>query len=187
MRLKLGAVLVLVFATIGLAQKIQTSVPDFTGTWELDLKKSSLRGGDGLERRVVVIEHDDPLVKLSWTTINHGVEIKYVEILYADKRKEDNDGTFAMGMFTSQPSKSQSFWQKRTLTRQYLFGAGLMRGGSIRELKIDRTRYSISDDGQKLTLITFLAPSSLVGSPSMGPSTPQFSTNMTEKEVFNKK
>jgi len=185
MKLALCLLSILLLAASVLPQAAPT-VPDLSGTWEMDLKKSRISNDEGLSRRFVVIEHKDPVIKLTWTTIRYGDETSYNEVLYTDNRKEDNGGSYASGSYDTRTVKSRSFWQKRTLIREYLFGVGLTRGLSIRYLKLDRVRFLLSEDGKKLTVATVLVPASSIGSPSMGPSTPQFSSNLEEREVYNK-
>lgn len=155
--------LILFSTTLLLAQKNQPSlaVPNLSGTWELDVAKSFVDPMFEVSKCTLVIEHNDPEVKLNRTCILRGQPISGTEILFTDRRKEENeslDRATSTGKYTVNTVRSKSYWQKRSLIREFIFGVSLNRGTQT----LDKRKYLLSTDGKTLTVTTVFQPKSSV-------------------------
>jgi len=151
-----GAVLLLTVSALA-----QSALPNFSGTWSLDLAKSEFGPIPAPESVVMVIDHKEPTLKVGVTQKSQMGDASN-ESLYTTDGKENLNKM--RGPAGEQESKSTTRWNGKTLeTKRTIEAQGMSIG-------IDDA-WELSADGKVLTVMRQL-------------KTPQgdFST----KTVFNK-
>jgi hypothetical protein len=142
----IAAMILLVTAPV-IAQK----KPNFSGTWELDKAKSQLRPQSQLEHLVMVIEHQEPKLKVN-ATERHPQPIgerNYVLQLTIDGSEISN----VLGQGTI-PQSSRTSWEAAKLvTKWNQASESTPISGSQRGRGLPRTEtWTLAEDGETLTI-----------------------------------
>jgi hypothetical protein len=188
---RLFTLVVILFSIVAsFSQKGQISPPpNLSGTWELDLEKTYTDPMAKVTGRTLVIEHSDPVVRLTWTTTIFGKQESYSETLYSDKRMEEN--AESVGASSLNPEKSKTYWRKRTLIREILPGPSsasrIYSGGPV----LERIEYSLSKDGRKLIVTAVFrseySPYHSAQGAVRSPQRPTYRPIIGDRQVFNRK
>jgi hypothetical protein len=149
-----------------LAQSNQpsSSVPNFTGLWELNKSKSKLTKENPVNNGGTVtisITHSDPELRIVQKTVWKGKESQRESIYYTDGRGESNKTSnlylsFYNGNETGSPTpratQSISTWKDKKVKTTYSFMVQLPDG---RQLKMNAAEeWQLSSDGQTLQQTT---------------------------------
>jgi len=124
----------------------QTNRPNFSGTWELTKIKNA-RKSKTFEKEIRIIEHKDPLLKVTVRTFEGKKEIVSNRIYYTDKRGEKN----TIGKDNETVTTTTRLRRKAVLIRNK-FEVPL--NGTIPKSTIkmtETTKWKLSKDGKTLT------------------------------------
>ena len=120
----------------------QSALPDFSGTWNLDLAKSDFGPIPAPDSVVMVIDHKDPALKVGVTQKSQMGDASN-ESLYTTDGKENFNKM--RGPAGEQESKSTTRWNGRTLkTKRTIEAQGMSIG-------IDDA-WELSADGKAMTI-----------------------------------
>lgn len=132
--------LILLLAASALAQ---TTKPDFSGTWTLDLQKSDFGPGPTPDSIVSVIDHKDPALNVKTTQkLSQGEFINERKIT-TDGKENANKLKTPMG---EQDVKSTTTWNGRTLVTAYTMN---VQGNAL----AFNDSWELSEDGKTLTMV----------------------------------
>jgi hypothetical protein len=121
----------------------QDARPDFSGTWNLDVAKSDFAGAPAPDSIVHVIEHKDPILKITSTQKNQQGELTNTRNLTTDGKENINK---MRSMAGEQDVKSTSTWNARKLTNALKLD---IQGNAI---DINEA-WELSDGGKVLSIV----------------------------------
>ncbi|HKP35666.1 MAG TPA: hypothetical protein VJT71_02320 [Pyrinomonadaceae bacterium] len=129
MKKLIGTVPLVMVATALVAA--QGSKPDFSGTWMLDLKKSSSTGLPTRPDVPIRISHQDPELRVIRTSESNGQTVEREFVYYTDGRGETNQAT---SLLTTNPggAKASDLQNKQTKSRTKWSGDKLVTRARIR-------------------------------------------------------
>jgi len=125
------------FLTLVLGMAQAQTRPNLSGTWKLNMSKSSFGHGPAPDARTDKITHEDPNLKDTITQSNQQGEITY-DMIYSTDGKETTN-TIRKNEF-----KSTAHWEADQLA--------IESKGSLGGPVTLKDRWSLSDDGKTLTL-----------------------------------
>lgn len=131
-RAKVGMCFLLI-CLLGLAQ----SKPDFSGTWKMDVAKSDFGALPAVQGGTLKIEHKDPSLKLTTTTMGASGERTF-ELSFT------TDGAECTNFVGNIEVKTVAKWDGETLVLEHKAA-----GGEV----VVKDRWSLSPDGKTLTLV----------------------------------
>ncbi|MBI3401766.1 MAG: hypothetical protein HY048_10125 [Acidobacteria bacterium] len=128
---------------VSVSARAQNAMPNFSGTWTLDLAKSDFGPAPPPDSVVMTIDHKEPSLKS--TTVQKGQQGDAAnESTITTDGKENVNRLRAAGM--EQDVKSTSKWNGKRLTTE--------RGFEIQGMSIGMNdAWELSDDGKVLTIV----------------------------------
>lgn len=126
--------LAVALASTGCAQPER---PNFSGLWELDASQSDFGPVPGPSQSTQVIEHQEPVVRLTADSVGFMGE-DHVEFEFR------TDGSEAVQTVAGRARKTQSYWDDRVLVTEW----EIDNPGQPRFEMVDRR--SLSEDGQTM-------------------------------------
>jgi hypothetical protein len=158
--------------------------PNFSGTWILDEKKSFSRSEEreNISDYELVITHSGEELKIVRSYISKNNKNYYSEILYTDKRKENN--VDKAGITTRAEIKSETFWKKQTIVRRFLYNKTIPGAPAY---LLSNEKFSLSKDGKILTITTEFELGSLNSEMARAAMQQNGSSNLKRQLIFNKK
>jgi hypothetical protein len=182
MRKSIGICLIVLTLSISFIfaqDKIKSANPDLSGTWTLN-QKASDKIAKNYEDYTVKISVSGKEIKISRNYKSKDVPVNYTLTLFADKSGEKNLIPYAEDLLEIE---SETYWKKDQLYRDYEF----FRSFASMQDKIFRERftekYELSEDGEKLTIISTSRPSTQLSGIE---SPPMKFVPITTKLVFSK-
>jgi hypothetical protein len=117
----------------------QVARPDFSGRWELDVSQSDFGPVPGPSQSTQVIEHQDPVLRLTADSVGFMGE-DHAEFEF------QTDGSDAIQTVEGRARKTQSYWEDAVLITEW----EVENPGQPRFEMIDRR--SLSEDGQTMVV-----------------------------------
>jgi len=142
---------ILVILLVGLTAigNPQTNRPNFSGTWELTKIKNA-RKSKTFEKEIRIIEHKDPLLKVTVRTFQGKKEIVSNRLYYTDKRGEKN----RVGK-DNKEINTTTRWRRKALLIEAIFVRPLNMPPSGSTVRMtETTKWKLSKDGKTLTETT---------------------------------
>jgi hypothetical protein len=137
LRAPYAPVALLLLAALAGAGCSQTERPDFSGSWELDASQSDFGPVPGPTQSTQIIEHQDPLLRLSADSTGF-MGADHVEFEF------QTDGTETVQTIEGRPRKTQSYWEDKVLVTKWEIDNP---GQPLFEM-VDRR--SLSEDGRTM-------------------------------------